>query len=305
MLSIDTETDTTAAGAEKFDARVRKTLGLGDDDPPVAYAAEMKFDGLAINLRYEGGDLVQAATRGDGETGEDVTPHGAHHRRRAQAAEGREGAVLEVRGEVFMRRDDFEALNARQRSSSRAARRTRRPSSTRATPPPASCASSTRATRQAARSASSPTASARSTAGRCRDADRPARRRSTRSACRRARCTRRSQGAAGLVDFHAAIAALRDSLPYDIDGVVYKVDDRACRTSSASSRASRAGRSRRSTGAGEDDAAHGDRSAGRSHRQAHAVAKLEPVFVGGTTVSNATCTTCSRSAGRACASATP
>ena len=73
MLSIDTETDTTAAGAEKFDARVRKALGLGEADPPVAYAAEMKFDGLAINLRYEGGDLVQAATRGDGETGEDVT----------------------------------------------------------------------------------------------------------------------------------------------------------------------------------------------------------------------------------------
>ena len=73
MLSIDTETDTSAAGAEKFDARIRKALGLGDDDPPVAYAAEMKFDGLAINLRYEHGVLVQAATRGDGETGEDVT----------------------------------------------------------------------------------------------------------------------------------------------------------------------------------------------------------------------------------------
>jgi DNA ligase (NAD+) len=55
------------------------------------------------------------------------------------------------------------------------------------------------------------------------------------------------EGAAGLIDFHAAIAALRDSLPYDIDGVVYKVDDRALQESSASSRASRAGRWRRST----------------------------------------------------------
>ena len=73
MLSINTETDTSAAGAEKFDARIRRALGLGDDDPPVAYRAEMKFDGLAINLRYERGELVQAATRGDGETGEDVT----------------------------------------------------------------------------------------------------------------------------------------------------------------------------------------------------------------------------------------
>jgi len=46
MLSIDTETDTSAAGAEKFDARIRRQLGLAETDPPVAYAAEMKFDGL-------------------------------------------------------------------------------------------------------------------------------------------------------------------------------------------------------------------------------------------------------------------
>jgi DNA ligase (NAD+) len=56
-----------------FDARVRRELGLGEADPPVEYAAELKFDGLAISLRYEDGVLVQAATRGDGETGEDVT----------------------------------------------------------------------------------------------------------------------------------------------------------------------------------------------------------------------------------------
>ena len=73
MLSIRTETDTTADGARAFDARVRRELELADDAPPVAYAAELKFDGLAINLRYEDGVLVQAATRGDGETGEDVT----------------------------------------------------------------------------------------------------------------------------------------------------------------------------------------------------------------------------------------
>ena len=85
MLSIDTETDTSAAGAVKFDARVRKALGLGEADPPVAYAAEMKFDGLAINLRYEGGDPWRRRDR----RGRD--PHRAHHRRRAQAAEGREG----------------------------------------------------------------------------------------------------------------------------------------------------------------------------------------------------------------------
>ena len=73
MLSIETETDNTPEGAAKFDARVRSQLELDDDAALVEYAAELKFDGLAINLRYEQGLLVQAATRGDGETGEDVT----------------------------------------------------------------------------------------------------------------------------------------------------------------------------------------------------------------------------------------
>ena len=73
MLSIRTETDTTEHGARAFDASVRRELGLDETDPPVEYAAELKFDGLAINLRYERGFLVQAATRGDGTTGEDVT----------------------------------------------------------------------------------------------------------------------------------------------------------------------------------------------------------------------------------------
>jgi DNA ligase (NAD+) len=73
MLSIQTETDTTEAGARAFDVRVRRKLGLAPEAPPVEYAAELKFDGLALNLRYERGVLVQGTTRGDGETGEDVT----------------------------------------------------------------------------------------------------------------------------------------------------------------------------------------------------------------------------------------
>jgi DNA ligase (NAD+) len=73
MLSIRTETDIEASGARNFDARVRRELALKEGDPPVEYVAELKFDGLAINLRYENGVLVQAATRGDGEIGEDVT----------------------------------------------------------------------------------------------------------------------------------------------------------------------------------------------------------------------------------------
>ena len=115
MLSIRTETDTEASGAHNFDARVRRELGLGESAPAVVYVAEPKFDGLAMSLRYEQGVLVQAATRGDGEMGEDVTQNirtiGQIPLRLPQDVP----PVLEVRGEVYMRRDDFEALNAAQR----------------------------------------------------------------------------------------------------------------------------------------------------------------------------------------------
>ena len=115
MLSIRTETDTTAAGASAFDDRVRRELGLGADAPPVEYSAELKFDGLAINLRYEHGVLAQAATRGDGETGEDVTQNIRTIGQIPLRLNGRAAPLLEVRGEVYMRRDHFERMNERQR----------------------------------------------------------------------------------------------------------------------------------------------------------------------------------------------
>ena len=115
MLSIRTETDTEASGAQNFDTRVRKELGLSDAEPPVEYAAELKFDGLAMSLRYENGVLVQAATRGDGETGEDVTQNIRTIRQIPLVISHGAPPVLEVRGEVYMARDDFEALNERQR----------------------------------------------------------------------------------------------------------------------------------------------------------------------------------------------
>jgi DNA ligase (NAD+) len=115
MLSIRTETDIEASGARNFDARVRRELGLAAADPALEYVAELKFDGLALNLRYENGVLVQAATRGDGEIGEEVTRNirtiGQIPLRLPKDAP----AVLEVRGEVYMRRDDFERLNELQR----------------------------------------------------------------------------------------------------------------------------------------------------------------------------------------------
>ena len=113
MLSIRTETDTQASGAENFDSRMRRELKLESEAVPVEYVAELKFDGLAMSLRYEGGVLVQAATRGDGETGENVTPNirtiGQIPLRLPEGAPD----VMEVRGEVYMRRDDFEELNDR------------------------------------------------------------------------------------------------------------------------------------------------------------------------------------------------
>ena len=114
MLSIRTETDFSAEGAKAFDERVRNGLGLGPGDPPVEYVAELKFDGLAINLRYEGGLLVSAATRGDGVTGEDVTANARTIRSVPLRLAGPCPAVLEVRGEAIMHREDFEALNRRQ-----------------------------------------------------------------------------------------------------------------------------------------------------------------------------------------------
>jgi DNA ligase (NAD+) len=115
MLSIRTETDTEASGAENFDARVRRELGLDATAPPVEYVAEPKFDGLAMSLRYEHGVLVQAATRGDGEVGEDVTKNIRTIGQIPLRLPAGVPPVLEVRGEVYMRRDDFESLNDKQR----------------------------------------------------------------------------------------------------------------------------------------------------------------------------------------------
>ena len=115
MLSIHTETDTEATGAQAFDARVRRELGLSEADPAIEYVAEPKFDGLAMSLRYERGRLVQAATRGDGEVGEDVTHNIRTIRQIPLTLPASVPPVLEVRGEVYMRRADFDALNERQR----------------------------------------------------------------------------------------------------------------------------------------------------------------------------------------------
>ncbi|WP_300057905.1 NAD-dependent DNA ligase LigA [uncultured Roseobacter sp.] len=110
MLSLSNGFD--AEDISDFDARIRRYLAL-EADAALSYTAEPKIDGLSLSLRYEGGALVQAATRGDGRVGENVT---ANARTIADIPTSIAGApdVLEVRGEVYMSHPDFEALNARQ-----------------------------------------------------------------------------------------------------------------------------------------------------------------------------------------------
>ena len=96
-----------------FDDTVRRYLGLRDSDPVLTYTAEPKIDGLSLSLRYESGRLVQAATRGDGETGENVTANALTISDIPNRLTGAPD-VLEVRGEVYMSHADFEALNTRQ-----------------------------------------------------------------------------------------------------------------------------------------------------------------------------------------------
>jgi DNA ligase (NAD+) len=112
MLSLNN--GFTDEDVDNFDRRVRDGLDHGE----VAYAAELKFDGLAMSLRYENGVFVQAATRGDGYTGEDVTANIRTVRVIPLRLHGSDiPAVLEVRGEVLMYKDDFARLNARQREA--------------------------------------------------------------------------------------------------------------------------------------------------------------------------------------------
>jgi DNA ligase (NAD+) len=110
MLSLDNVFDD--AELAEFLARVRRFLGLPEAEP-MELMGEPKIDGLSATLRYEDGALVQGATRGDGEVGEDVTANLKVVRQVPHRLKGRaRPALLEVRGEVYMTRADFEALNA-------------------------------------------------------------------------------------------------------------------------------------------------------------------------------------------------
>ncbi|MFK4002375.1 NAD-dependent DNA ligase LigA [Qipengyuania sp. NPDC077563] len=112
MMSLDNAF--SPEEVEEWMARVRRFLSLDEGDA-IAITAEDKIDGLSCSLRYEGGKLVRAATRGDGQVGEDVTPNVAHIADIPQELSGADiPEVFEIRGEVYMAKSDFEALNEAQ-----------------------------------------------------------------------------------------------------------------------------------------------------------------------------------------------
>ena len=218
MLSIRTETDTGPGGAAAFDAQVRRELDLSDDAEPVEYACELKFDGLAISLRYEQGALVLAATRGDGETGEDVTQNVRTIKAVPLRLQGAAPEVLEVRGEAYMSREDFERYNARQRTAGLPT----------LVNPRNGAAGSIRQL-DPSLAAKRPLSFFAYGLGEVQGWDIP----TTHGAMLDALatlglpvCQERVvvRGAEGLINFHHAIAEQRDTLPFDIDGVVYKVN---------------------------------------------------------------------------------
>ncbi|MFT5934607.1 MAG: DNA ligase (NAD+), partial [Hydrogenophaga sp.] len=228
MLSINTETDTEASGAVNFDNRVRRALGLAETDPPVQYVTELKFDGLAMSLRYVDGALVHAATRGDGEVGEDVTANVRTIRQIPLRLPAEAPSVLEVRGEVYMRRDDFEALNDCQRAKIAAGAKGEK-----------TFVNPRNAAAGAVRQLDSGIAAQRPLSffayglGDITPAEQGGPAFATHLELLMqlkawgfpvAEQTALALGPEELVAFHQKIGATRDQLPYDIDGVVYKVN---------------------------------------------------------------------------------
>ena len=285
MLSIQTETDTEASGAWNFDARVRKELGLGEADGPVEYAAELKFDGLAVSLRYERGILVQGATRGDGSTGEDVTQNLRTVRDIPLGLAGAAPAVLEVRGEVYMNRDDLARYNEKVAA---------RGEKTLVNPRNAAAGSIRQL--DPAIAASRPLRFFAYGVGVVEGW--PGAAPATHSALLDALlalglpvCEHRAvlAGPRALADFHARMGALRPALPFDIDGVVYKVNrldlqealgfrSREPRWAVAHKYPAQEARTRVEAIVVQ---------VGRTGALTP-VARLQPVFVGGVTVTNAT-----------------
>jgi DNA ligase (NAD+) len=215
MLSLDN------AFAEQdvldFAARIRRFLKLGDDEQ-IGFSAEPKIDGLSMSLRYEGGELVTAATRGDGAVGEDVTANIRTMNDVPQKLKGRNVPdVCEVRGEVYMTKKGFLALNERQkaaghnifvnpRNSAAGSLRQKDPSITASRP----LGFFAYAWGEMAAMPADTQSGMIKWFERCGFSTNP--------------LTRLCHSVEELIAFHRKIEEQRAALDYDIDGVVYKVD---------------------------------------------------------------------------------
>lgn len=311
MLSLGNAFE--AADIEAFDERVRTTLieaGLlaagasattqaslfsdsnaaaVPDTSLVEYMAEYKFDGLAVNLRYEAGLLVQAATRGDGSSGEDITSNIRTLRSVPLRLRGTEvPAVVEVRGEVLMNRADFERLNQQQQARG-----------DKAFVNPRNAAAGSLRQLDPRITAQRPLRFYAYGWGQIRDAaGRDLLPHDTHAAMLDwlgqfgfavspgRQCCR---GAGQLLQFYEAVGANRSQLPYDIDGVVYKVNYlRAQTVLGFVARAPRFAIAHKFPAQEETTRLLGiDVQVGRTGALTP-VARLQPVFVGGVTVTNAT-----------------
>jgi DNA ligase (NAD+) len=272
MLSINNAFDEEEVRA--FDKRARETLGVES----IEYAAEPKFDGLAISLVYRGGQFVQGATRGDGASGEDVTPNlrtvGSIPLKIAAREE------LEVRGEVLMYRRDFDKLNERQRAAEQKEYVNPRNAAAGAVRQLDSKITATRRLRFFAYALVSESSSGTHSGALdrleklgfpvCRERD-------------------TVSGVEGLLGYYARIGKLREKLPYAIDGVVYKVNRLDWQEKLGFvSRAPRFALAHKYPAEEQSTEVLGiEVQVGRTGALTP-VAKLKPVFVGGVTVSNAT-----------------
>jgi DNA ligase (NAD+) len=281
MRSIRTETDTEDSGAANFDARMLRELGA--EAAPVEYAAELKFDGVAISLLYEDGALSRAATRGDGEVGENVTQNVRTIRDIPLRLRGRAPARLEVRGEIYMNRKDFERLNQRQqaaglkqfvnpRNSAAGAIRQLDPKLAAQRPLRFFAYGIGASEGWAQPDTQSAVLDALQAFGLPVSAERAV-----------------VRGPDGLIEYHRRIGALRERLPFDIDGVVYKVNSLELqRRLGFVAREPRWAVAHKYAAQEEVTQVVGiDVQVGRTGTLTP-VARLQPVFVGGVTVTNAT-----------------
>jgi DNA ligase (NAD+) len=232
MMSLDNAF--SAEDVEEFAARVRRFLNL-PGDAVVAMTAEDKIDGLSCSLRYEKGKLVQAATRGDGSVGEDVTVNVRHISDIPEALKGAAPDVFEIRGEVYMSKADFTALNDRLMDEGRALAAQREqefdPAAVRQFANPRNAAAGSLRQKDASVTASRPLRFLAHGWGEVSalpaDTQYEVMQQIARWGAPVSPLLTRYESVADILAHYAEIERRRADMDYDIDGVVYKVDSLA------------------------------------------------------------------------------